>query len=87
MYVDALMDVCISVCMCACKCVHTHVCESLCVALRMAAPAFRSRFLFGDFSGSSHVSDLQIGTPVASLPGAWCVRVSAGIGWPDVSIL
>ena len=24
-----------------------------------------------DFSGSSHTSDLKIGTPVATLPGAW----------------
>ena len=40
-----------------------------------------------DFSGSSHTSDLKIGTPVATLPGAWCYRVSAGTGWPGVSIL
>ena len=25
----------------------------------------------GDFSGSSHTSDLKIGTPVAILPGGW----------------
>ena len=25
----------------------------------------------GIFSGSSHTSDLKIGTPVATLPGAW----------------
>ena len=41
----------------------------------------------GLFSGSSHTSDLKIGTPVATLPGAWCNRVSAGTGWPGVSIL
>ena len=41
----------------------------------------------GIFSGSSHTSDLQIGTPVATLPGAWRYRVSAGTGRPDVSIL
>ena len=40
-----------------------------------------------DFSGSSHTSDLKIGTPVATLPGAWRYRVSAGTGWPGVSIL
>ena len=34
-----------------------------------------------------HTSDLKIGTPVDTLPGAWRYRVSAGIGWPDVSIL
>ena len=41
----------------------------------------------GIFSGSSHTSDLNIGTPVATLPGAWCYRVSAGTGRPGVSIL
>ena len=39
------------------------------------------------FSGSSHTSDLNIGTPVATLPGAWRYRVSAGTGRPGVSIL
>ena len=39
------------------------------------------------FSGSSHTSDLKIGTPVATLPGAWRYRVSAGTGRPGVSIL
>ena len=38
-------------------------------------------------SGSSHTSDLKIGTPVATLPGAWRYRVSAGTGRPGVSIL
>ena len=41
----------------------------------------------GNFYGSSHTSDLKIGTPVATLPGAWRYRISAGTGWPDVSIL
>ena len=41
----------------------------------------------GDFSGSSHTSDLKIGAPVATLPGAWRYRVSAGTGRPGVSIL
>ena len=40
-----------------------------------------------DFSGSSHTSDLKFGTPVATLPGAWHYRVSAGTGRPGVSIL
>ena len=40
-----------------------------------------------DFPGSNHTSDLKIGTPVATLSGAWRYRVSAGTGWPDVSIL
>ena len=34
----------------------------------------------GIFSGSSHTSDLKIGTPVATLPGAWHYRVSTGTG-------
>ena len=41
----------------------------------------------GIFSGSSHTSDSKIGTPVPTLPGAWCYRVSAGTGQPGVSIL
>ena len=41
----------------------------------------------GIFSGSSHTSDLEIGSPVAILLGAWCYRVSAATGWPGVSIL
>ena len=39
------------------------------------------------FPGSSHTSDLKIGTPVATLPGAWRYKVSAGTGRPGVSIL
>ena len=49
-------------------------------------PGFESR-LQQDFSGSSHTSDLKIGTPVATLPGAWCYRLSSGTGGPGVSIL
>ena len=49
-------------------------------------PGFESRSR-RDFSGSSHTSDLKIGTPVATLPGAWHYRVSAGTGRPGVSIL
>ena len=41
----------------------------------------------GIFSGSSHTSDLKIGTPVATLPDAWCYRVNAGTGWLGVSLL
>ena len=41
----------------------------------------------GIFSGSSHTSDLKIGTPLATLLGAWRYRVSAGTGRPGVSIL
>ena len=48
-----------------------------------SVPAFSVRI----FSGWSHPRDLQIGTPVATLPGAWRYRVSAGTGWPGVSVL
>ena len=41
----------------------------------------------GIFSESSHTSDSKIGTPVATLPGAWRYRVSSGTGRPGVSIL
>ena len=40
-----------------------------------------------DISRLSHTSDLNNGTPVTTLPGAWHYRVSAGTGWPSVSIL
>ena len=49
-------------------------------------PGFESR-LRQDFSGSSDTSDLNIETPVATLPGAWHYRVSAGTGRSGVSIL
>ena len=39
------------------------------------------------FSSLNHTSDLKTGTPVATLPGSWNYRVSAGTGWPGVSIL
>ena len=41
----------------------------------------------GIFLGSSHTNDFKIGTPVATLPGAWRYRVSTGTGRPGVSIL
>ena len=55
-------------------------------APKAKGPEFDSR-LRRNFSGSSHTSDLKIGTPVATLPGAWRYRVSAGTGRPGVSIL
>ena len=42
------------------------------ICLENGRPWFDSRFLRGDFSGSSDTSDLKIGAPVATLPGAWC---------------
>ena len=55
-------------------------------ASRAEDPGYESR-LRRDFSGSSHTSDLKMGTPVATLPGSWRYRVSVGTGRPDVSIL
>ena len=55
-------------------------------ASRAEDPGFES-CLRRNFSGSSHTSDFKIGTPVATLPGAWRYRVSAGTGRPGVSIL
>ena len=49
-------------------------------------PGFKSRLRL-DFFKSSHTSDLNIGTPVGTLPGAWRYRVSAGTGQPGVSML
>ena len=49
-------------------------------------PGLESHFR-RDFSGSSHTNDFKIGTPAATLPGAWRYRVSAGTGRPGVSIL
>ena len=55
-------------------------------ASRAEEPGFESR-LQRDFSWSSHTSDFTIGTSVATLPGVWRCRVSAGTGRPGVSIL
>ena len=55
-------------------------------ALGAEDPGFESR-LRRNFSGSSHTSDLEIRTPVATLPGAWHYRVSAGTGRLGVSIV
>ena len=55
-------------------------------SLRVEDPGFKSH-LRQDFFGSSHTSDLKIGTPVATLTGDWHCRVSAGTGWPGASIV
>ena len=56
-------------------------------ASRAEDPGFDSRLMRGDFSGSCHASDLNICTRVAAVSGAWRFGVSAGTGWPGVSIL
>ena len=53
---------------------------------RAEDPGFKS-LLQQDFSMLSHTCDLKIGTPVATLTGAWRYKVSAGTGRPDSSIL
>ena len=55
-------------------------------ASRSEDPGFESR-LHWDFYWSSHTSDFKVGTPVATQLGAWHDRVSAGTGWPGVSVL
>ena len=68
------------------RCCWLLACLPKVSASRAEDPWFKSR-LRRDFSGSSHTSDLKIGTPVATLPGAWRYRASAGTGWPGVSIM
>ena len=68
-----------------------HVCRLVGLVVKVSAsraedPEFESRLRW-DFSGSSYTSDLNIGTPVATLLGAWLYRVSAGTGRPGGSIL
>ena len=52
-------------------------------ASRAADQEFESRL---PGAGSNHTSDLKISTPMATLPGAWDYRVSAGTGQSGVSI-
>ena len=52
----------------------------------LVVKAFASRAVDPGFD-SRHTSDVRIGTPVATRPGAWCFRVSAGTGRTGVSIL
>ena len=53
---------------------------------RAEGPEFES-LTTGFFSGTSHTSDLKIGTLVATLPGARHYRVIAGTGRPGASTL
>ena len=57
--------------------------------LRAEDPGFDSRLRLGDFFRvESYTSDFKTGTPMASgVTGVWRYRVSAGTGWPGVSIL
>ena len=47
---------------------------------RVENPGFES-CVHQDFSGLSHTSDLKICTPMATLTGACCYRVSVVTGW------
>ena len=49
------------------------------IALRVTDQGLNSCLLIGDFSISSHTSDRKIGTPVATLPGIWCYRLSTSL--------
>ena len=55
-------------------------------ASRAEDPGFKS-CLWRDFSGSNHTIELNIGTPVATMPGTWQYSVSTGTARPSVSIL
>ena len=73
---------------------YIFLCEHRLVGLVVKAsaskaedPGFESR-LRRDFYGvESYLKNLKIGIPVATLPGAWRYRISAGTGRPGVSIL
>ena len=56
-------------------------------ASRAEDPGLESRLRQDFFRGRVILSDLKIGTPVATLPCAWCCRVSTRTGRPGVSIL
>ena len=56
-------------------------------ASRTEDPGFESRLRRDFFRGRVIPVTSKLGTPVATLPGAWRYRVSARTGWPGVSIL
>ena len=56
-------------------------------ASRAEGPGFESRLRRDFFRGRVIPVTSKIGTPVATLPGAWRYRVSIGTGRPGVSIL
>ena len=87
------LSICLSVCLSVCLCLSLSLSVSLSLSLSLLRPP-RERKVPGSnpacdgiFSGSSRTCDLNIGTPVPTLPGAWRYRVSAGTGGPGVSIL
>ena len=71
--------------LCSPKVTSVHGVTAL-LALWLRRPSLEWKILCSNpvcariFLGSRHSNDLKIGTPVATLPGAWCYRVSAGTG-------
>ena len=59
-------------------CVHSGELPAWFAGMPFQLEMLEESLCCGDFSRSSHASDLKIGTPVATLPRAWCYRVSAG---------
>ena len=55
--------------------------------LRCPSRDRQTRFHNGSFSRSSHTGDFKIGTPAATLPGAWLYWVSVGTDLPGVDML
>ena len=81
------MALSLSLSLSVCLCLYRLIAQVVKASARKAeGPEFES-CLRWDFSGLSHTSDVKIGTPVATLPGAWRCRVSTGTGRLGVSIL
>ena len=57
------------------------------IRLEGSRPGFDFHFVHGEFPGLSHTRNLKLITPVETQPEAWHHRVSAGTGWPGVSML
>ena len=55
--------------------------DGLVVKARAADPGPISLFRRRSLSRSSHISHLNIGTPVTALSGAWRYVIGAGTGW------
>ena len=51
------------------------------VRLDINRSVFKPRFYTGTFSGPNPTGELELGTPVAALPGAWRYTARAGTGW------
>ena len=74
----------LSVCLSLCLSVCLSLCQPVCLSVSLSAVYYA---LVSSFSRSSYSGDLNIGTLVATLPGAWRHRVFAATSWPGVSML